>query len=126
MLFTAHEKAHHNKKWKTFCSDRTKLLRYCDLFTDIFRLTVRAKMSLTVTIHEGELRQIKQHVAEKRMESGHLFGLWTHSNQPVVQYITGSLKDEDEEELFKLHALRRVGIWSTKESDGKKRNSVSY
>lgn len=86
-------------------------------------------MSLTVTIHEGELRQIKQHIAEKRIESGHLFGLWTHSNQPVVQYITGSLKDEnveDEEELFKLHALRRVGIWSTKESGGKKRNSVSY
>ena len=81
-------------------------------------------MSLTVTVHEGELRQIKQHIAEKRIESGHLFGLWTHSNQPVVQYITGSLKDEDEEELFKPHALRRVGIWSTKESGGKKRNSV--
>ena len=85
-------------------------------------------MSLTVTIHEGELKQIKRQIANKKSVRGHMFGLWTHSNQPVVQYITGSLKDlkrEDVEELFEEHALRRVGIWSTEESGGKKRNSVS-
>lgn len=78
-------------------------------------------MSLTVTIHEGELKQIKRQIADKKSISGHLFGLWTHSNQPVVQYVTGNLKDlkhEDIEELFKEHALRRVGIWSTDESGG--------
>lgn len=78
-------------------------------------------MSLTVTIHEGELKQIKRQIANKKSVRGHMFGLWTHSNQPVVQYITGSLKDlkrEDIEELFEEHALRRVGIWSTEESGG--------
>lgn len=81
-------------------------------------------MSLTVTIHNGELKQIKQQIVAKS-EGGQLFGLWTHSNQPVVQYVTGSPEGDINVDHFlkEKHALRHVGTWSTKEIKGKKLNS---
>lgn len=84
-----------------------------------------AKMSVTVTIHSGELKQIKRLIesAKKKTASknGKLYGLWTHSNQPVIQYVTGDPKGGEDITKFlrENHGLRHVGNWSTKEFEGK-------
>lgn len=75
-------------------------------------------MSVTVTIHSGELKQIKR-LIKNETKKGQLYGLWTHSNQPVIQYIIGDPKGDKDREvenfLWKKHALRHVGNWSTEE-----------
>ena len=81
-------------------------------------------MSVAVTIHSGELKQIKRLIgsARKKTPNGQLYGLWTHSNQPVIQYVTGdAAKDVGDVAKFlrENHGLRHVGNWSTKESEGK-------
>lgn len=81
-------------------------------------------MSVTVTVHSGELKQIKRLIksaTKKNAENGQLYGLWTHSNQPVIQYVIGDPKgDEDVTKfLWENHGLRHVGNWSTKELEGK-------
>lgn len=83
-----------------------------------------AKMSVTVTIHSGELKRIRQLIAgqkKKKSSHGQLFGLWTHSNQPVIQYVIGDLQDGREVEKFiwESHGLRHLGTWSTEEFEGK-------
>lgn len=77
-------------------------------------------MSVTVTIHSGELMQIKR-LIKTETKKGQLYGLWTHSNQPVIQYIIEDPKGDREVEsfLWKNHALRHVGNWSTEEFNGK-------
>lgn len=80
-------------------------------------------MSVTVTIHSGELKQIKRLILKSKTKKGQLYGLWTHSNQPVIQYIIGDPKGDRDREvenlLWKNHALRHVGNWSTKEFEGR-------
>ena len=80
------------------------------------------KMSVTVTIHEGEMKQIRR-LIEAKTTKGQLYGLWTHSYQPVIQYIIGD-PDFKERKLIKddikeTHGLRHVGNWSTADA-GKK------
>ncbi|XP_068719337.1 uncharacterized protein [Montipora capricornis] len=73
-------------------------------------------MSVTVTIHNGEMGQIK-YLIEQKKTKGELYGLWTHSYQPVVQYVTGGVKQKDQEKIGKYlqnnHGLKQVGNWST-------------
>ena len=73
-------------------------------------------MSVTVTIHNGEMGQIKHFIDEKN-KKGQLYGLWTHSNQPVIQYVTGGVKEHEKEKirsyLLNNHGLKQVGYWST-------------
>ena len=81
-------------------------------------------MSVTVTIHSGELKQIKRLIGsakKKNPAKGQMYGLWTHSNQPVIQYVIGDPKDGGDvaEFLRENHGLRHVGNWSTKEFEGK-------
>jgi len=81
-------------------------------------------MSVTVTIHSGELKQIKRLIKsekKKNSENGQLYGLWTHSNQPVIQYVIGDPKGGGDvaKYLWENHGLRHVGNWSTKEPKGK-------
>lgn len=84
-------------------------------------------MSVTVTIHEGELKQIKS-LIDKEEKAGQLYGLWTHSNQPVIQYVVGDPKPNESEHIKKCleenHGLRHIGNWSAadrgKESKMKK------
>ena len=80
-------------------------------------------MSVTVTIHSGELKQIKRLIkSEKKKNSanGQLYGLWTHSNQPVIQYVIGDPKGVGDvtKYLWENHGLRHVGNWSIKEPKG--------
>ena len=82
-------------------------------------------MSVTVTIHSGELKQIRRLIMvekKKNLTNGQLYGLWTHSNQPVIQYVTGGLDPKGDGDVTKFlwenHGLRRVGSWSTKEFEG--------
>ena len=80
-------------------------------------------MSVTVTIHSGELNQIKRLIgsAKRKSANGQMYGLWTHSNQPVIQYVIGDPKDGGDVARFlrENHGLRHVGNWSTKEFVGK-------
>ena len=81
-------------------------------------------MSVTVTIHSGELKQIKRLIeseTRKNPANGQLYGLWTHSNQPVIQYIIGDPKGSEDvtEFLWENHGLRHVGNWSTEELKSK-------
>lgn len=77
-------------------------------------------MSVTVTIHNGEMGQIKHFIDEKKRK-GQLYGLWTHSNQPVIQYVTGAVKEHEKEKigsyLLNNHGLKHVGNWSTSKFD---------
>lgn len=77
-------------------------------------------MSVTVTIHNGEMGQIKHFIDEKN-KKGQLYGLWTHSNQPVIQYVTGAVKEHEKEKigsyLLNNHGLKHVGNWSTSKFD---------
>lgn len=80
-------------------------------------------MSVTVTIHSGELKQIRRLIKvekKKNFASGQLYGLWTHSNQPVIQYVIGDPKGDGDvtKYLWENHGLRHVGSWSTKEFQG--------
>ena len=72
-------------------------------------------MSVTVTIHEGELKQIKN-LIDNEEKGGQLYGLWTHSNQPVIQYVIGDPKPKESEQIKKClqesHGLRHIGNWS--------------
>lgn len=77
-------------------------------------------MSVTVTIHKGEMKQIKRLVDEKKSAKGQLYGLWTHSFQPVIQYVIGDPKpgrDDHEKKiknyLWDNHGLKHLGNWST-------------
>lgn len=90
-------------------------------------------MSVTVTIHNGEMGQIKHFIDEKN-KKGQLYGLWTHSNQPVIQYVTGAVKEHEKEKigsyLLNNHGLKHVGNWSTskfgKESNFQCLNSLPW
>lgn len=90
-------------------------------------------MSVTVTIHNGEMGQIKHFIDEKNRK-GQLYGLWTHSNQPVIQYVTGAVKEHEKEKigsyLLNNHGLKHVGNWSTgkfgKESNFQCLNSLPW
>ena len=80
-------------------------------------------MSVTVTVHEGEMKQIAHFIEESsgKTANGRLYGLWTHSNQPVIQYVVGDAKrdrDKVKDHLEENHSLRLVGYWSTRD-DGK-------
>lgn len=79
-------------------------------------------MSVTVTIHEGEMKQIKR-LIEAKTTKGQLYGLWTHSYQPVIQYIIGDPDSKDrvpiKDDIKETHGLRHVGNWSTADA-GKK------
>ena len=82
-------------------------------------------MSVTVTIHHGELKQIKRLIEEKKTKTvkGQLYGLWTHSYQPVIQYVTGDLNPNESKEVKEhlevYHGLKHVGNWSTRVDGGK-------
>lgn len=83
-------------------------------------------MSLTVTIHGGELKQIKRLIGEKK-NHGQLYGLWTHSNQPVIQYVIDDPKGDGSvmKFLWENHCLRHAGSWSTKDFEGKETAELS-
>jgi len=85
-------------------------------------------MSVTVTIHEGELKQIKS-LIDKEEKAGQLYGLWTHSNQPVIQYVIGDPKPNESEHIKKCleenHGLRHIGNWSAADRGGDKFNPES-
>ena len=72
-------------------------------------------MSVTVTIHNGELGQIKYFI-EQRKKAGQMYGLWTHSNQPVIQYVTGGVNEKDQDKIARYlqnnHGLKHIGNWS--------------
>lgn len=81
---------------------------------------------MTVTVHSGELKRIRQLITgpiakKKKSLYGQLYGLWTHSNQPVIQYVIGDPKDDKEIATFlwENHGLRHLGSWSTEEFEGK-------
>ena len=83
-------------------------------------------MSVTVTVHEGEMKQIKRLIEAKKTK-GQLYGLWTHSNQPVIQYIIGDPDPKDEEklkrEIRENHGLRHLGNWSSTADAGNYKKS---
>lgn len=86
-----------------------------------------AKMSVTVTIHKGEMKQIAHFIegSGKAAAKGRLYGLWTHSDQPVIQYVVDDAKRDNEkikDYLEEKHCLRLVGYWSTSD-DGKDQDS---
>lgn len=86
-----------------------------------------AKMSITVTIHAGEMKQIAHFIegSGKAAAKGRLYGLWTHSDQPVIQYVVDDAKRDNEkikDYLEEKHCLRLVGYWSTSD-DGKDQDS---
>ncbi|KAL9972582.1 hypothetical protein ACROYT_G018916 [Oculina patagonica] len=102
------------KRWKTWISN-------CNTEKACFA-SFDGKMSVTVTVHSGELKRIRQLIAgpiakKKKSSHGQLYGLWTHSNQPVIQYVIGDPKDDKEVAriLWENHALRHLGSWSTEE-----------
>lgn len=77
-----------------------------------------------MTIHSGELKQIRRLIEspkKKNPANGQLYGLWTHSNQPVIQYVIGDPKGGGDvaKFLYENHGLRHVGNWSTKEFEDK-------
>ena len=78
----------------------------------------------TVTIHRGELAQIRSHISENHRDSrkpakGQLYGLWTHSFQPVIQLVVdlpesskSSAKNKQYEELLSNnYGLCLLGEW---------------
>ena len=82
-------------------------------------------MSVNVTIHRGEMRQLKRLAERTRSRApakGLLFGLWTHSFQPVIQFITGYPRAGDDLEGYMLenHSLVVLGRWTTSENDTSK------
>ena len=81
-------------------------------------------MSVNVSIHRGEIKQLERFVeqAQGRAAQGQLFGLWTHSFQPVIQFVTGPMSNENAADdlktlLLNQHALVCLGNWSTREEE---------
>ena len=92
-------------------------------------MQLRRKMASpepTVTIHRGELAQIKKLITKSRQQKparGQFYGLWTHSFQPVIQVVVGlpgsKANKKDSEEYFskcekiitECHGLRLLGEW---------------
>ena len=65
------------------------------------------------------MKQIKRLIEEqkKKPAKGQLYGLWTHSYQPVIQYVIGdpnpNESKEVKEHLENFHGLKHVGNWGT-------------
>ena len=80
-------------------------------------------MSVNVSIHRGEIKQLERFVeqAQGRAAQGQLFGLWTHSFQPVIQFVAGPMSNENAAHLKTLllnqHALVYLGNWSIREEE---------
>ena len=69
-----------------------------------------------VTIHRGELAQIRKLIAVSNSTAGDLYGLWTHSFQPVVQLIVCpnvcQIKSSScEAFIYDNYGLRLLGRW---------------
>jgi hypothetical protein len=79
----------------------------------------------TITIHRGELLQIKRIITlstkdkNRKKLKGSLHGLYTESGQPVIQIVCGGCKKEAEKRKYleDNHGLLTLGDWVVSDSE---------
>lgn len=79
-------------------------------------------MTTIITIHRGELLQIKRMITDDGQKRGNLHGLFTESYQPVILIAFGGNKEQIggcEIELKERHSLIKLGEWCIEQTDGK-------
>lgn len=75
-----------------------------------------SKTVTTITIHRGELLQIKTIITRDKKSKnlkGRLYGLYTESDQPVVLIVCGGVKNTKklDDYLWEKHKLLPLGEW---------------